>query len=344
MTGSLYRPLVQGSAARPEDACHLAGGPMWFTHVRVLRRRGPACVVPARDIPKQVLARITAPRPPIAGLDLSQPRIMGILNVTPDSFSDGGRHLAAETAIGAAMDMAGSGAAILDIGGESTRPGATPVHADEEAARILPVIEGIRARSDVVVSVDTRKAVVARAALAAGADLINDVSGLTHDRDMVATCHAAGAPVCVMHSRGDPETMQNDPVYDSVVHDVHDSLQARLAWLEAAGIPRAHVLVDPGIGFGKTLAHNLALLRDIGVLHGLGAGILLGVSRKGFIGRIGQEPRAEARAPGSIAVGLAALAQGVQVLRVHDVAQTAQAVRLWQAMQDAGQDAGAETG
>jgi len=261
---------------------------------------------------------------------------MGILNVTPDSFSDGGDYLAAEAAVAAGLGMVAAGADILDVGGESTRPGAAAVSEQEECARILPVIEAIRRASDVVLSVDTRKASVARAALAAGADVVNDVSGLTYDADMAGTCAKAGAPVCVMHALGDPETMQNDPRYDSVVHDVFAALEARLTALEATGLPRARVLVDPGVGFGKTMAHNLAILREIGVLHGLGAGILLGVSRKGVIGRIGMAPLAQARAPGSIAVGLAALGQGVACLRVHDVAETAQALRLWQAMQDAG--------
>jgi dihydropteroate synthase len=172
---------------------------------------------------------------------------------------------------------------------------------------------------------------VAQAALEAGADLVNDVAGFAFDPDLAPLCVARSAPVCLMHSQGEPETMQHDPRYDDVLLDVYDFLADRIAMLEGGGLARELIVTDPGIGFGKTREHNLALLRGLALFHGLGCPILLGVSRKGFIGAIGQEPRAEARAPGSIAVGLAGLAQGVQILRVHDVAETAQALRLWQA-------------
>ena len=335
MTDLLYRPILRADRPLPVGACALAGGRLWFTDVQCLPRAGAPVLMAASDVPAPVLDRLTTPRPAVAGLDLTLPRIMGIVNVTPDSFSDGGLHMAADAAVSSGLQMVEAGASILDIGGESTRPGAITVREEEEIARIVPVISAIRAASDVVISIDTRKAAVARAALEAGANVVNDVSGFTYDADLAGVCRAAKVPVCVMHSQGDPETMQNDPRYDSVVHDVYDALDARLTALEAQGIPRASVLADPGIGFGKTLEHNLALLRNIGVLHGLGTAILLGVSRKGFIGRIGREPHARARAPGSIAVGLAALAEGVHILRVHDVAETAQAVRLWQAVRDA---------
>ena len=193
-------------------------------------------------------------------------------------------------------------------------------------------MQAIRAISDVALSIDTRKAPVARAALDAGANLINDVSGFSYDGALAPLCAETGVPVCVMHAQGDPATMQADPRYDDVVQDVYAYLEGRVAALVAQGIPAGQILVDPGIGFGKTEAHNLALLKNIAVFHGLGCPILLGVSRKRFIGVIGDAPNAADRAPGSIAVGLAALGQGVQVLRVHDVAQTAQAMRLWAAV------------
>ncbi|WP_428925932.1 dihydropteroate synthase [Marinibacterium sp. SX1] len=332
MTDLLYRPVVRSGLPRPEGALDLAGGPCWFTEVLCLPRHGAPWRASASDLPDELRTRLTAPRPPVAGLDMSQPQIMGILNITPDSFSDGGAHFDPATARKVAGAMIAAGASLIDIGGESTRPGAMAVPVADEIARVLPVIEGLQQVTGAVISVDTRKAGVAQAALAAGAHLINDVSGFTYDLELGPLCAADAVPVCVMHSQGDPETMQNNPNYDNVLHDVFDALEERVQALEAMGIPRSRIVTDPGIGFGKTVEHNVALLRDIAVFHGLGCPILLGVSRKGFIGRIGEEPRADARAPGSIAVGLAALGQGVQFLRVHDVAETAQAVRLWQAV------------
>lgn len=330
MTARYYRPLVQNGLARPGDALLLAGGPLWFTHAEELSREG-ARVIPARQVPDDWRNRLSAPRAPLAGLDLSAPRIMGILNVTPDSFSDGGRFADPATAVAQGRAMAGAGADILDIGGESTRPGAVEVAPDQETARTAPVIAALRAHLDVPISIDTRKAPVARAALDAGAALVNDVAALTYDGDLVALCAGRGVPVCIMHAQGDPATMQKDPRYDNVLLDVYDFLADRVATLEQSGIARARIAVDPGIGFGKTVDHNLTLLGNIALFHGLGCAIVLGVSRKRFIGTIGDAPRTDDRTPGSIAVGLAALAQGVQILRVHDVAETAQAIRLWQA-------------
>lgn len=327
-----FRPLVQHGPARPEGAHPLAGGALWFTHAEALRRDGPAELIPAAEIPGDVRARLTLARKPVAGLDIGQPQIMGIVNVTPDSFSDGGRHYAHDAALAAAQQMVAAGVAILDIGGESTRPGAAEVPEAEEIARTSPVIASIRALTGLPISIDTRKAAVARAAIEAGADLVNDVSGLTFDPALAPYCAGAGLPVCVMHAQGDPETMQDDPRYGDVLLEVFDFLETRIAALEATGIPRARILADPGIGFGKSQAHNLTLLQNLSLFHGLGCPILLGVSRKAFIGRIGGEPQAARRAPGSIAVGLAALAQGVQILRVHDVPETVQALRLWQAV------------
>ncbi|MFV0513851.1 MAG: dihydropteroate synthase [Jhaorihella sp.] len=327
-----FRPLVQHGPARPEGAQPLAGGALWFTHLQSLSRDGVPGVVAAADLPEPVLACLTRPRPPLLGLGMDRPQIMGILNTTPDSFSDGGLHHAPEAALVAARGMIAAGAAIIDIGGESTRPGAAPVPEADEIARTRPVIAALAGETATPLSVDTRNAPVAAAALDAGAHLVNDVSGLTHDAEMVRLCAARGVPVCVMHAQGDPQTMQENPRYGNVLLDVYDFLETRIAALERAGIPRDRIVADPGIGFGKTQGHNLAILQNIALFHGLGCAILLGVSRKRFIGTIGEEPRADARAPGSIAVGLAALAQGVQILRVHDVAATAQAVRLWQAV------------
>lgn len=323
-----YRPLVQ-SGPRRTGALPLTGGDLWFAFAERLERGRPGAVVPVHEVPDPVSLALTSARAPIAGLDLGELQIMGILNTTPDSFSDGGRHDSLEPALKAARAMIDAGASLIDVGGESTRPGAETVDPEEEIARTAPVIAGLQGA---VVSIDTRKASVAAAAHEAGAALINDVSALTYDPALAAYCAAHDLPVCVMHAQGDPATMQQAPRYDDVLLDIYDYLETRVASLESLGIPRARILVDPGIGFGKTIEHNLTILRGLSLFHGLGCGVLLGVSRKGFIGAIGQEPDPAARAPGSIAVGLAGIAQGVQFLRVHDVAETVQAVRLWQAV------------
>jgi dihydropteroate synthase len=330
---SRYRPIPRSGGPRPAGALDLAGGPLWFAEAAEHRRGEPPRLVPAAAIPDEARARLTVYRPPVCGLTLDRPRIMGVLNVTPDSFSDGGLHLALSDAVARGRALADAGSDILDIGGESTRPGAEPVPADEEIARVVPVIAALRAEGLArPISIDTRKAAVARAAFHAGADLLNDVSALTYDPASLGLAAATGRPLCLMHAQGDPRTMQDAPAYDDVLLDVYDFLEARIAAAEAAGIPRAHILVDPGIGFGKTVAHNLALVRGLAILHGLGCAVLFGASRQRFIGAIGGAAEPAARVPGSIAVALEALRQGAQVIRVHDVAETRQAVALWAAL------------
>ncbi|WP_171239463.1 dihydropteroate synthase [Ruegeria sp. HKCCA5491] len=327
-----YRPLVQHGPARPDGAVALAGQQLWFSHVERLSRVDAPVVLPVGEVPDPDLDRLTRPRQPVAGLAMDRPQIMGILNATPDSFSDGGLHNSVHAAQAAARAMVDHDASILDIGGESTRPGASFVPEAEEIARTEPLIRAIRAETNALISIDTRKSSVAKAAWKAGAGLINDVSGFTFDPQLAPFCAEVGAPVCIMHMQGDPATMQDNPTYDDVLLDVYDFLDGQVNYLERLGLDRSKVLVDPGIGFGKSEAHNLTLLQNLSLFHGLGCPILLGVSRKGFIGQIGKETRKDARAPGSIAVGLAGLAQGVQILRVHDVAETAQALRLWAAV------------
>lgn len=302
----------------------LAGGWMRFDTVEVLERGRRSVIVPVAELSDADLAPLIRPRPPFAGLPMDRPSIMGILNVTPDSFSDGGRFLrpAAARAQAEAMIRAD----IVDVGGESTRPGAAEVDSSEEIDRIQPIISALRGRP---LSIDTRKAAVAQAALDAGATLVNDVSALTFDPAMAATVAAANVPVCLMHAQGTPETMQDDPHYGDVVLDVYDALAARVAEAEQAGIARTQIMIDPGIGFGKTTAQNVDLLRRISLFHGLDLPILLGASRKRFIGEIGGAERAEDRAPGTLAVTLAAVAQGVQMHRVHDVDAVAQGLALW---------------
>src|SRR6185312_534790 len=234
-------------------------------------------------------------------------------------------------AIAAGRAMLAAGADIVDVGGESTRPGAAPVAPDEERRRVEPVIRAL-AQSDATVSVDTRHAAVMAAALAAGARIVNDVTALTGDAAALATAARGGAALVLMHMRGEPQTMQREPTYVSAPVEVTEYLAGRIAACAAAGIPRERILVDPGIGFGKTLAHNLDILDRLAVLHGLGCGILLGVSRKSSIGRLAGIAAPKERLPGSLAAALHGVAQGAQVLRVHDVAETRQALAVWQAI------------
>lgn len=251
---------------------------------------------------------------------------MGVVNVTPDSFSDGGLYLDPEAAVAHGEELAQAGAAILDVGGESTRPGAEPVAEAEELLRVAPVVEGL-ARGEAEISVDTSKAAVAAAALDAGATIVNDVTALRGDPGMAALCADRGPTVILMHMRGDPRTMQDDPAYDDVVAEVKTFLAERLEAAVVAGIEEERIWLDPGIGFGKTLAHNLELLGRLPELAGLGRPLVVGTSRKGFIGGIdGSEARE--RLGGTIASSVLAAAAGAEVLRVHDVAEMAQALRL----------------
>jgi dihydropteroate synthase len=331
-----YRPIASVDPARPAGALPLAGGWCWFSEVEVLRRDAAAEVVPVSALPGEVRDRLSAPRPDFGGLRMDAPQVMGILNVTPDSFSDGGKFLAPEAALAQARAMA-EAADVLDIGGESTRPGAAEVAVAEEVARTAPVIAALREGGlGCPISIDTRKAAVAQAALAAGAGIVNDVAAMGFDPEMASVVAGSGAPVILMHSVGTPATMQDDPRYEDVLLDVYDFLKGRIAAAVAAGIARDRIMVDPGIGFGKTAEHNLLLVRRLSLFHDLGVPVLLGVSRKRFIGTIGREAVAERRVPGSLAVALDGVAQGAQVLRVHDVAETRQALRLWQAVNGVG--------
>jgi dihydropteroate synthase len=271
-------------------------------------------------------------------------RLMGVLNVTPDSFSDGGRYLDAGAAIEHGARMLGEGADILDVGGESTRPGAEPVGAEEELARVGPVIEALAAEHPgACISIDTQKAAVAEQALRAGARLVNDVSAFRADPAMAALVATSGAECCLMHMRGEPRTMQRDPRYGDVIDDVKAFLYERLQFAVREGVSEERVLLDPGIGFGKTLAHNLELLRRLGELLELGRPIVVGTSRKSFIGRLAADSRGleeplgpEARLPGSLASAVLAYERGASVLRVHDVAPTRDALTLAAATLGAG--------
>lgn len=345
MSKALYlRPLgfLYGAAAAiavgEQHAGMLAGGPIAFSLVEVIEGvpgKASARMIPFADLAASKdqamaarLALLTGPRAPIAGLTLDRPHVMGVVNVTPDSFSDGGLYDTSDAAIASAAALVAEGADILDIGGESTRPGSDPVDAARETERILPVIKGLRGVK-AVLSADTRKASVMRRAAAMGAGILNDVSALTFDPESLEAATASELPVILMHAQGDPKTMQDKPVYADVALEVYDYLDARIAACEAAGIMRERLVADPGIGFGKTLEHNLALLERISLFHGLGVPLLIGVSRKRFIGTLTGVDDPQKRVAGSIGAALGAVAQGVQMLRVHDVAETMQALTLW---------------
>ena len=325
-----FRPITRYGSSRPENAISIAGGTSWFQDVEVISRKKNPSWIKATDLPKQVLADLSNPRTDFAGLSMDRAHIMGVLNTTPDSFSDGGLHEQADDAIKRGQEMFAQGASIVDVGGESTRPGADFVDRVEEINRVAPVVGALA--KNALVSIDTRKADVARSAITAGAEIFNDVTALSFDPRSLSVLSETGANVCLMHASGDPKTMQDDPQYDDVLLDVYDYLAKRIALCVDAGIDKSRIAIDPGIGFGKTLEHNMLLIRGLSLFHGLGCPILLGVSRKRFIGEIGQAQDPADRVGGSIAVGLEGLRQGVQMLRVHDVKETVQAVRLFEAM------------
>ena len=331
---------------KAEGIVPLAGGPLGFAACEVIRRAAGEPVhrelLSAETLgevlgaaAEERLGQLSRPRPAFAGLAMDRPRLMGVINVTPDSFSDGGERFDPGRAVADGLAMLAAGAALLDVGGESTRPGAEPVEVEEELRRVVPVVRGLAAEG-AVVSIDSRHARVMAAALDAGAAVINDVTALAGDPESLALAARAGVPVVLMHMQGEPRTMQADPRYADAALDVFDFLAERVAACEAAGITRDRIAVDPGIGFGKTLAHNLEILDQLALYHGLGCVLLLGVSRKGFIGRLSGGVPPKARLPGSLAAALAGVARGVQILRVHDVAETAQALAVWQAIALAG--------
>lgn len=258
---------------------------------------------------------------------------MGIVNVTPDSFSDGGFHLQCDTALAHARQLIDEGADIIDVGGESTRPGAQPVSVDEELARVLPVIEGLRGAT-VPISIDTCKSEVMRAALVAGVQMINDINALQNDAAMQAVA-SSNAAVCLMHKQGDPQTMQLQPEYQNVVVEISAFLRARIAAAEAAGIQRNRIVIDPGFGFGKTLGHNLELLRRLDVLRELDVPILAGLSRKSMLGALTGQAAGQ-RQSASVAAALIAVQRGANIVRVHDVRATVDALKIWNAVNEMG--------
>ena len=328
------RPIITSSGQHK-----LAGGHASFSQLDVVMADGNDGYVASRMDCEQLFALtddrnmasmaidyLTIARQNFAGLNMCQSHLMGVLNVTPDSFSDGGDNRGPAKAIAAGKAMAAAGASIIDIGGESTRPGAEPVSRNQELARILPPVTAL-ARADLLISVDTRHAAVMTRATAAGAAIINDVEALQGEDAMKAAA-ASGAPVVMMHMKGTPGTMQQDPVYDFAPVEIYEFLKQRVAAAIAAGIPASSIAIDPGFGFGKTLTHNLQLVNWLSLFHGLGVVVLFGASRKSSIARISAGEPVEARLPGSLALAAAAWRQSAQIIRVHDVAETAQALAV----------------
>lgn len=319
------------SALASGEAATLAGGPIAFAAVERIERAGDR--IRRERLPwhrfadEPTLARLTAPR----RAPFDRPLLMGILNVTPDSFSDRGRFAGAEAAVAHGLRLVEEGADIVDVGGESTRPGAVEVPVGEELRRVLPVVERLAA-AGVTISIDTRKARVMREAVAAGATVINDVSGLAHDPEAPAAAAEAGVPVVLMHSRGEPATMNQAPAYRHAALEVFDELEARVRVAEAAGIPRERLVVDPGLCFAKHEPHNLDVLRHLTLYHGLGCPLLVGVSRKGWTAAIHERWRPAERLPATLAAGFWALQQGACCLRVHDVGAHRQLLVAFEAL------------
>jgi dihydropteroate synthase len=333
--------VAAAAAVEAGSARWLAGGPLAFAMVeviirhqdgRIARASGPLVEIAGWEPAARWLDTLSRPRQPFAGLALDKPVIMGIVNVTPDSFSDGGDFLDHANAIAQGTALLDAGADILDIGGESTRPGADPVSPEEEIRRVVPVVRHF-AGSGAKVSIDTRHAAVMAAALEAGAAIINDVTALTGDPESLGVAVRSAAPVVLMHMKGEPRTMQQAPDYLDVSTDVYGYLAERVAVCLDAGIRPENLCVDPGIGFGKTVAHNLEVLRHTALFHGLGVPVLIGLSRKGFIGALSRKEPPKDRLAGSLAGALASLGQGAQIVRVHDVAETYQARALWLALE-----------
>jgi len=333
------RGLISGPAAKraidARAALPLAGGPLAFPLVEVIERtpveagmRRPLDLAAARAWAPDLLDGLARPRASWAGFDLKRPLIMGVLNVTPDSFSDGGDFADASVAVEHGRAMLSAGADIIDVGGESTRPGARPIAPSEEAARVLPVVRAL-VDAGAVVSIDTRHASVMERAVKAGARIINDVTALTGDADSPRIAAASGAAIVLMHMLGEPQTMQQDPRYADVTCDLIDYFNARLA---ALGIPRERIAIDPGIGFGKKDPHNLRLLDELAAFHVFGCPIMLGASRKSFIGRLSEGEAPKQRTAGTLAAHQIGFDRGVQIVRVHDVAEAYQARAIWMAV------------
>ena len=347
---TLLRPtgFVDSPFGHDGKVARLAGGLNWFASVEFIAVDGNARIsaelVPVEGVENRFdddmaaqWRALTAPRPALRlgerTVRLDQPQVMGIINATPDSFSDGGQFANAAEAAEAGARMTAEGAAIIDVGGESTRPGARSIWEGDEIERVVPVIRQLSA-GGAAVSVDTRKADVMTPAVEAGARMINDVSALTYDARSGEVAAAANVPIVLMHHRGAPEVMQDDPRYDDVIVEVYLWLEERISAALDAGVARENIMIDPGFGFGKNVGHNLELMNGLALFHSLGCPLVIGASRKRTIGALSGEAPVERRLAGSIAFAMKAAEQGAQLIRVHDVFETVQALKVWRGLRD----------
>jgi dihydropteroate synthase len=347
--------FVESPQRHDGESLRLAGTMLWFSQIEYIERAATFThrrMVPVsewteftatlsdahRERCALLLANITSPRAALLmgarTIRLDQPQVMGIINATPDSFSDGGKNFDPEVAVEAAFAMSTAGAAIIDVGGESTRPGAALVWEGDELARVEPVIRRL-AGAGTAISIDTRKALVMEGAVQAGAFMINDISALLYDEGALDVARASDVPIVLMHAPSQSSDPHKDGNYNEVVYDVFDWLEQRISEVEAAGISRDKILVDPGIGFGKSLSENLAIINNLAIYHALGCALLFGASRKRLIGVLSNEADAGSRLGGSIFLALKALEQGAHIVRVHDVAETVQAIQVWRGLRDA---------
>lgn len=354
MTGLYLRPtgFVESPQRHDGENARLAGTMLWFSQIEVLHADKSRQMVALRDWEKfhamlsaeqqahatKLFARLTSPRSALQmgqrTIRLDQPQVMGIINMTPDSFSDGGKNADIDAAVDAAFAMTSAGAALIDVGGESTRPGAPLVWEGDEIARVEPLIRRLAA-SGTAISIDTRKAAVMEAAVGAGASMINDISALLFDDRALEVARALGVPVVLMHAPSQGSDPHKGGDYGDVVTDVFDWLEKRVDAVEAAGISRDKILIDPGIGFGKSLADNLAIINNLSIYHGIGCPVLFGASRKRMIGALSNEAPVEQRLGGSIFLAMKAVEQGAHIVRVHDAHETVQAVQVWRGLRDA---------
>ena len=357
MIKTYLRPtgFVESPQRHDGECLRLAGTMIWFSQIEYIQRDAAstqrrlvsvsgwdAFTDSLSDTDRErcalLLEHISAPRAVLQmgarTIRLDQPHVMGIINATPDSFSDGGKNFDADVAADAAFKMSSAGAAIIDVGGESTRPGAALIWEGEERGRVEPLIRKL-AGAGTAISIDTRKASVMEGAVKAGATMINDISALLYDERAVEVARASNVPVVLMHAPSQSSDPHKDGVYDDVVCDVFDWLEQRVLAVEAAGISRDRILVDPGIGFGKSLAENLSIINNLSMYHALGCTILFGASRKRLIGALSNEAAADERLGGSIFLAMKAVEQGAQIVRVHDAAETVQAIQVWRGLRDA---------
>ena len=328
-----FFPELLGIVSGLKKPLFLGGTQVRFDSFKIVERGKPSKIIPASEAPKKILEPFIRQRSSAFGLDFNKINIMGVLNVTPDSFYDGKKGFKDWDFVKKGFDLINAGLDILDVGGESTRPGAKELSVHMEQRRVSNVIRDIKKKfPKLIISIDTRKSEVAKAALKGGATIINDVSGLTFDSEILSVASEFGSGICIMHSKGLPENMQNQPFYENIVLDIYDFLEEKINQAKKAGISEEKIIVDPGIGFGKSLYHNKTLIKNLSLFHGLGCPVMVGLSRKSFIGEIVGELDPSKRLGGSLAALLTAVSRGAHLVRVHDVIETKQAIEVWNSL------------